>query len=129
MLGEIMGTKLAENSGDDRNGDDQAPRPCIEMAQRYLRLLAGGDVPHTFQPYHDQDPKSPRTGWMRRRVHGQLIDVWPTLIDCQSKGAAIAVTIAETDGRAAKRLTCFARAPCGSKPMTSCRAHCLYRRP
>jgi RepB DNA-primase from phage plasmid len=71
----------------------------MEMAERYLRLLAGGDVPHTFQPYHDQDPNSPATAWMRRRVQGRLGDVWPRLVARQAKGAAIAVTIAETDGR------------------------------
>ena len=39
---------------------------------------------------------------MRRFVHGRLDDVWPELVARQQKGAAIAVTIAETDGRGRK---------------------------
>lgn len=78
------------------------PRPCIEPARRYLNLLAGGDASHSFQPYNDQDPNSPESAWMRRVVHGHVDDVWPTLLVRQSKGAAIAVTMAETDGRGRK---------------------------
>ena len=39
---------------------------------------------------------------MHRGVRGHLDDVWPTLVARQSKGAAIAVTMAETDGRGRK---------------------------
>ena len=80
----------------------QVPGPCSVPARRYLHLLAGGDAAHSFQPYYDPDPNGPDTTWMRRFVHGHLDDVWPTLVARQSKGAAIAVTVAETDGRGRK---------------------------
>src|SRR5262249_28849424 len=82
--------------------DDDTPCPCIEPARRYLSLLAGSDAPHTFQTYHDQNSSAPETGHLHRRIHGHLHDVWPTLMNRQGAGAAVAVTIAETDGRGRK---------------------------
>src|SRR5262245_12480607 len=77
----------------------KVPSLCLLTAQRYLLLLGGGDVPHLFQPYDDQDRKNPETAWMARRVYGRLAEVWPKLEALQESGAAIAVTMAETDGR------------------------------
>jgi hypothetical protein len=82
--------------------DDPSPTPRIEAARRYLELLAGSDAPHTFQPYHDQNRRAPETGYLSRRIHGHLHDVWPTLMNRQRAGAAVAVTIAETDERGRK---------------------------
>jgi len=78
------------------------PIPCFDAARRYLDLLAGYDAPHLFQPYRDANRKDPATAWMSRRVHGRLVDVWPKLVGLQSKGAAIAVTMAETRGQIRK---------------------------
>ena len=67
-----------------------------------MDLLAGGDAPHCFQPYHDLNPDDPKTAWLRRIVPGRLDEVWDTLVDRKNRGAAIAVTMAETDGRGRK---------------------------
>ena len=78
----------------------EAPSPNFDMAQRYLELLGGGDAPHLFQTYNDHpDRNDPKTGCLHRRIYGRLSDVWPQLMRLQLKGAAIGVTIAETDGR------------------------------
>ena len=95
---QVRVTDIAPSAGEYA----QAPGPCIEPARRYLTLLAGGDAPHTFQLYYDPDPNGPNTAWMRRGVQGHLDEEWPTLVDRQSKGAAVAVTMAETDGRGRK---------------------------
>ena len=83
---------------------DNSVRPdlCFAAAQRYLQLLGNGDVPHLFQPYYDPDPKNPETAWMARTIRGRLAEVWPKLVALQEKDAAIAVTMAETDGRGRK---------------------------
>jgi hypothetical protein len=89
----------------DRASDrGTAPRqePDIAMTRRHLQLLAGEDAAHTFQPYYDPDPKAPETAWMSKRLQGRLEDVWPKILELQQKGAAIAVTMAETDGRGRK---------------------------
>jgi len=83
-------------------GNDARPCPRIEPVRRYLTLLAGLDAPHTFQTYHDQNSRAPETGHLSRQVHGHLHDVWPTLMNRQGAGAAVAVTIAETDRRGRK---------------------------
>jgi RepB DNA-primase from phage plasmid len=77
-------------------------RPCICQARRYLDLLADGDAPHSFQPYFDLGPSDQKNGWLCRTIYGPLGDVWPELVARQSKGAAIAVTMAETEGRGRK---------------------------
>ena len=82
--------------------EDARPLPRIELARRYLLLLAGSDLPHTFQTYHDQDSHAPETGYLSRSVHGHLHDVWPRLMNRQGAGAAVAVTVAETDKRGRK---------------------------
>jgi hypothetical protein len=92
---------VASASGDARHSR-HAPSPCIGQARRYLDLLAGSDAAHCFQPYHDLYPNDPQTAWLRRVVYGRLGDVWPELVARQTKGAAIAVTMAETDGRGRK---------------------------
>jgi hypothetical protein len=92
---------VAPTSGEVRHSR-HAPSHCIGQARRYLDLLAGGDAPHCFQPYHDLNPNDPETAWLRRTVYGPLGDVWPELVARQTKGAAIAVTMAETDGRGRK---------------------------
>ena len=92
---------VALATGDARQSR-HAPSPCIGQARRYLDLLAGGDAPHCFQPCHDLNPDDPKTAWLRRIVHGRLDNVWDTLVDRKNRGAAIAVTMAETDGRGRK---------------------------
>ena len=81
----------------------EAPNPSFDMAQRYLELLAGGDDPHKFQPYYDPDRKDPNNGWMSST---HLRAPAPTsglqVLGLQQQGAAIAVTMAETDGRGRK---------------------------
>ena len=37
----------------------EAPSLNFDMAQRYLELLGGGDVPHLFQPYYDPRREGP----------------------------------------------------------------------
>jgi hypothetical protein len=103
----------AASASSEARRSHQAPSPCIEQARRYLDLLAGGDAPHCFQPYHDLNRNDPETGWMRRAVHGRLGEVWPKLVERQSKGAAIAVTMAETDG-------------CGRKSANMIRARAVW---
>jgi RepB DNA-primase N-terminal domain len=95
-------TDAAQGTKDCVREHTQAPSPRIEPARRYLILLAGSDAAHTFQPYYDPDSRCPDTAWMARMVHRRLDDAWPTLIQRQQKGAAIAVTMAETDGRGRK---------------------------
>ena len=80
----------------------QAPSPRIEQARRYLNLLAGADAAHTFQPYYDRSENAQIPPGCARIVQGRLDDVWPELVARQHKGAAIAVTMAETDGRGRK---------------------------
>ena len=82
--------------------EDAKPCPRKEPARRYLDLLAGSDAPHTFQTYHDQNSHTPETGHLSRAVHGHLHDVWSTLMNRQRAGAAVAVTVAETDKRGRK---------------------------
>ena len=76
----------------------QAPSQDVVAARCYLELLGGGDVPHLFQPYYDPDRKRPDKGPLARCIYGRLSEVWPELLARQRKGAAIAVTMAETDG-------------------------------
>jgi RepB DNA-primase N-terminal domain len=78
------------------------PAPSIALARQYLEAIGGGDVAHTFQPYHDQEDRNPKYGWMRQRVHGRLDIVWDRLMQLQLRGAAIAVTMADTDGMGRK---------------------------
>jgi hypothetical protein len=78
------------------------PKPQLDMALRYLELVGGGDVAHEFQPYYDRNRKDPSMGWMARRIYGRLSDKWSKLVELQQQGAAIAVTMAETDGRGRK---------------------------
>ena len=80
----------------------QPPSHDFEAARRYLELLGGGDVPHLFQPYNDRDRRDPKTAWMARSIYKRLSDAWPELLGLQRKGAAIAVTMAETNGRGRK---------------------------
>jgi len=80
----------------------QAPSHDFEAARRYLELLAGGEVPHLYQPYYDPDRERPDKGSLARRIYGRLSEVWPELLARQQKGAAIAVTMAEIDGRGRK---------------------------
>jgi hypothetical protein len=60
-------------------------------------------VPHLFQPYYDPDRKNSGTAWMARPIYGRLSDVWRQLVARQQKGAAIAVTMAESEGRDRKK--------------------------
>jgi hypothetical protein len=78
------------------------PATSLALARQYLETIGGGDVAHTFQPYHDQEGRNPKYGWMRQRVHGRLEVVWERLMQLQQRGAAIAVTMAETDGMGRK---------------------------
>lgn len=77
----------------------EAPSPNFDMAQLHLELLAGGDASHEFQTYYDPYRKDPSKGRMARRIYGRLSDVRSKLTELQQKGAAIAVTMAETNGR------------------------------
>ena len=43
-----------------------------------------------------------RKGWLARPIYGRLSDLRPKLLERQQKGAAIAVTMAESDGRGRK---------------------------
>jgi hypothetical protein len=81
----------------------QVPSPNFDMAQRYLELLGGGDVPHLFLPDYDPDRKGSDQGSLARTIYGRLSDVWPQLMARQQKGAAIAVTMAQSDGLGRKK--------------------------
>jgi DNA primase RepB-like protein len=83
-------------------GKPETPSPQPEMAQRYLELLGGGDVPHLLQSYYDPDRKDPSKRRLARPIYGRFSDVWQKLLWLQERGAAIAVTMAETDGRGRK---------------------------
>ena len=78
--------------------------PDLEVAERFLTLLAEGEPSVTFQTFDDDGDRKQET--LQRKLHGELQDFADLLHGLNSKGAGIYVMLNEGDlkGRSAENV-------------------------